>query len=268
MLLKRLVFLLFLMSVSASLRAHETWLLAEDFRPPAGASAEFTMSSGMAFPAPGSGIDRRRIAEAALAQGGERRNLIPAGAREDVLVLSGVPEAGTACAWVRLNPRILEIPDATDVEHYLDEIGAPDAVWTAWRGDRGEELWRESYSKLARTYLKASGGDSAGSCIGEVSDARFEILPLGDPTELEIGDALELQVLFDGAPLAGQAVGFIREGEEHAALRRSDEAGRVSLPITGDGRHMIYATNLRPATGADFNWESDFTTLTFRVEDR
>jgi len=245
--------------------AHETWLLAEDFEPPAGASIRFFMTSGMGFPAEGSGIDRRRIEEAVLLQDETRHRLVPAGGTEGALILTGIPEPGLACAWVRLKPRILEIPDAADVEHYLEEIGAPEAVWSAWRDSGGDTLWRESYSKLARTYLHSTPAVRDQSCLGAESSARFDLLPAVDPTTLAPGDPLEVSVYFDGEPLSGQAIGFLREGGEPQALVRSDKDGRVTLMTEGTGRYMIYATNLRPVTGKDFNWESDFATLTFEV---
>jgi hypothetical protein len=72
-------------------------------------------------------------------------------------------------------------------------------------------------------------------------------------------------VLFDGRPLAGQAVGLVREGAEPVPLVRSDDAGRLFFTVAGPGRHMIYATHLRPASADDYNWESDFITLTFEA---
>jgi hypothetical protein len=100
--------------------AHETWLLPEEFAPPAGQSVDFTLTSGMGFPGLGSGIDRRRIEEAVLLQDGNEQALVPAGGRAGALELSGIPAVGVACALVRLRPRILEIEDAEDVEHYLE----------------------------------------------------------------------------------------------------------------------------------------------------
>jgi hypothetical protein len=261
--MKRPLTALALLTATAASTAHETWLLPSDFSAPAGESLEFSMTSGMGFPDLGSGIDPTRLSEAVLMLEDERRSLVPSAAREGALVLSGIPEGGLACAWVHLHPRILEIPEAESIEHYLEEIGAPEAVWEAWKQDGG--LWRESYSKLARTYVRSSAGGES-RCISEASEARFEILPMRDPTDLAPGDTLELQVLFDGEPLSGQAIGLVREGQEPDALLRSDDAGKVVITASGPGRHMIYATNLRPADGDEFNWESDFTTLTFEVQ--
>lgn len=251
--------------------AHETWLLPERFTAPAAGAARFTMTSGMGFPEPGSAITAERITEAQFVQGGTAQALQPGDATAGVLHLTASSEGGTACAWVSLHPRVLQIDSEQSVEHYLEEIGAPESVWSAWRDTREQGVWRESYSKLARSYLAAAvptvGPASAGegACWRAPSAARFDILPLADPTGLQPGDSLELQLLFDGEPLAGQAVGLVREGEPAQTLLRSDANGRISITPGAAGSHMIYATHLRPVEAEDFAWESDFVTLTFRV---
>lgn len=260
--------------LAVAVRAHETWLLPMDYSPQPGQSTELQMTSGMRFPQLGSGIDRRRVIESILYQDGDGQALVPSGGTEGALKLSAIPGPGLACAWVRLRPRVLELENDEDVEHYLEEIGAPENVRDAWHEREAGTVWRESYSKLARTYLRGGGltaansaASSAGieSCLQERSGARFEILPLTDPTRLVAGENLELQVLFDDEPLAGQAVGLMREGAAPVPLQRSDDAGRITITPTGPGQHMLYATRLRPAKADGFNWESDFITLTFNV---
>ncbi len=257
--------MLVIVSVSAS--AHETWLLPESFAPSDGASIEFQMSSGMSFPAPGSAITADRIVEASLVSEGQKAALEAQGVGDGVLQLRGVAGEGLNCAWVQLHPRVLEIPEQHDVEHYLEEIGAGDAIWSHWRGEAGETLWRESYSKLARTYLRTPSDASKAICVSEAIASRFDIRPLQDPTGLKPGDSLRLSVLFDGEPLSGQAVGVVREGNKPDELRRSNAQGQLEVPLTGAGRYMIYATHLRPADARDYNWESNFVTLTIEVLD-
>ena len=246
--------------------AHETWLLPSDVSPTAGDSISFYMTSGMSFPANGSAITMDRIVEQGLSGGGNDRALAPAKERsEGALSLSGKVEAGLNCAYVRLSPRILQIDTDDEVQHYLEEIGAPPSVYAHWDVIRSSEVWRESYSKLARTYVQAAGEASGESCLESTSDGRFEIQPLSDPTTLDVDDELSVQVLFDGEPLEGQAIGIVREGDAPNSLMRSDNSGQVSLMVNGWGRYLVYATNLRPAAGDDFNWESDFATFTFYV---
>lgn len=256
------------------LAAHETWLLPESFEPRADSGVTLYMTSGMAFPRFDSGISASRIVEAVLSQNGRRDLLVPKDTRAGALELLATTEVGTACAWVALSPRILEIkPDA--VAHYLKEIGAGDDVWAAWEAQGEPKYWKESYSKLARTYLH-SGKDEAANpagtrdttpCWADQSSSRFEILPLADPSALKEGDKLMLQLLFDGKPLINQAVGLMKEGDEPNALEMSDANGRLNLSVDEAGRYMVYATHLRPQMGDGFNWESNFVTLTLQVGD-
>lgn len=224
------------------------------------------MTSGMSFPANGSAITIDRIVEQGLSAASSEGELRPAAeGGEGALALTGEVAGGLNCAFVRLNPRILQIDTDEAVQHYLDEIGAPEEVYEQWDRMRSKEVWRESYSKLARTYVQAAGEALGGSCLGATSEGRFEIQPLSDPTTLDVNGELTVQVFFDDKPLAGQAIGIVREGDAPRALARSDESGQVSLTVNGWGRYLVYATHLRPAVGDDFNWESDFATFTFYV---
>lgn len=253
---------------AASASAHETWLLPDSFSPGSGATVEFQMSSGMSFPAPGSAITPDRVASATLVSSVQSADLEMQTMGEGVLVMQGKAQEGLNCARVQLKPRILEIPAHDDVEHYLEEIGASESVWNHWRADRDGSLWRESYSKLARTYLRAPSEAIEAGCIATSVDSGFDILPSQDPTQLSRGASLQLKVLLNGQPLAGQAVGVVREGSPPDELRRSNEKGYLEVPLNGTGRYMIYATHLRPADGENFNWESDFVTLTIEIQDQ
>ncbi len=255
-----------LVTLSLPAIAHETWLLPDSFAPPAGQRLGFTLRSGMGFPDDGAGIDPSRIVAATLTQGNASQALVPGGSSDHALELSAAPGGGVACAMVSLKPRILEMDAADRVEHYLDEIGAPESVWAAWEASKDSVAWRESYGKLARSYFAASADGEVAPCWQDGGNARFDIVPLDDPTTLAVGDTLALKVMFDGKPLAGQAIGFVREGASPEPLRRSDGSGRVEVQVAGEGRHMVYATKLRRVSNDDFAWESDFVTLTFSVQ--
>ena len=248
--------------------AHETWLMPGDFSPPAETALSFQMTSGMGFPALGSTIGPERIVEAYVLNGKQRFALDPQEQQERALILRAAVSDGVSCAWVQLRPRVLEMPDPQDVRHYLEEIGAGEAVWTRWQPEAGHSLWRESYSKLARSYLRTPGSTASPDCITAAPTSRFDLQPLNDPTRLGPGDRLGLQVLFEGKPLAGQPVAVQREGDVPQALQRSGDDGRLQLNLPEAGRYMVYATMLRPADGETFNWESDFVTLTLEVTAR
>jgi hypothetical protein len=246
--------------------------MPRNFAPAAGESTSLVMTSGMAFPALNSGIDPSRIEAAMLLQGDDGYPLVPASTPEGALELTTVLQPGPACAWVWLRPRILQM-QASGVTHYLEEIGADTATWAAWEAQPEPKLWRESYRKLARSYLLGRGdGDTAvkgaqstEDCWNTASESRFDILPTADPSNLQAGSSLQVQVLFDGQPLAGQSVGLMAEGGTPLTMQRSDGMGIVNIEFKNAGQHLFYATNLRPQNGDDFNWESDFVTLSVNV---
>lgn len=251
--------------------AHETWLLPEDFLPEPGKATTLFMTSGMDFPALNAGISPSRIKEAVFRQGAQKQLLVPAGGIKGALKLSAIPGPGVACALVALEPRILEIEE-DGVAHYLEEVGAGDDLWAAWDAQEKPRAWRESYSKLARSYLGSAGEQvpaKGENCWSETSNTRFDLLPMSNPADLSPGDSLTLRVLFDGEPLADQAIAVRRAGDSPQALTRSDKLGQLTLRFTAPGRYMIYGTQLRPVPSENredgANWESDFVTLTLEV---
>jgi len=254
--------------------AHETWLLPDSFSPATDSTVMFRMTSGMGFPALGSVITADRVLEAKIASGTDTKILSVVKEIEGALELSGKAERGSNCAWVRLAPRILQIDEHDAVTHYLEEIGAPDHIWSTWRATRDEDVWRESYRKLAKTALRTEDASNLAAstaeqgCWTQASTGRLELIPATDPTALEGGDSLKVRVTFDGQPLAGLALGLLREGDTPGPLLRSDEGGQATLTLGGPGRYMIYATHLRPAKESEYNWESDFITYTFEVRNR
>lgn len=257
--------LAFAISLAAALpaAAHETWLLPETFAPSAGEALQMRMTSGMGFPGMDSAIAPSRLREAVLLQNGERLNLTVAGTGSGALLLTTNPKESAACAAVKLRPRVLAIESKADVEHYLEEVGAPQSVWEAWEATAATETWRESYSKLARSFLRGTPADEP--CWDAAGGTRFDIVPAEDPSVLGATDSLSLRLTLDGAPLAAQAVGIVREGNEPAPLSRSNADGHLELKLSGPGRYMVYATHLRPVDMDNANWESDFVTLTFEV---
>lgn len=55
-----------------------------------------------------------------------------------------------AALWIATRPRTLSLTP-TEVQEYLREIGASEKVETRWRR---QQRWRETYVKLAKTYVR------------------------------------------------------------------------------------------------------------------
>jgi hypothetical protein len=250
--------------------AHETWLApAPDTDDGA---AAWSMASGMRFGVGGTGIAAERIVRSrVLGSAGAVRPLEVADERDDATVLTADGMAGVQCAEVVLAPRFLTLPEEK-IELYFDELGASSAMRTAWRASPNPELWRETYTKFAKSIVRRGTPDhdsrAAPGCWSRPLGHALEFMPDRDPTRLLAGDTLTVFVLLDGAPAGDQNVGIAHEGGDYAPLARSDDKGQVEFELARPGRYMVYGTRLERSNEPGEDWRSDFATLTFSVDAR
>lgn len=243
--------------VSAA-RAHDTWLLPARFEVTPGASIELEMTSGMKFPEPESAVAADRIAASGIRLAGKTLALQPKSPTSAALRLSAAaPRAGVAVLWATSRPRTLSLkPD--EVRHYLEEIGAPAAVEARWRQ---QQRFRESYSKLAKTYVKVGDAPDDRSWQEPVG-LGLEIVPLQDPTALNAGSEFPVRVLRDGKPLAGFTLSAVSRGARKPITVRTDGDGRASFMLDRNGPWLLRGTLIEESSAPDTDWQSLFTTLT------
>lgn len=104
-----------------------------------------------------------------------------------------------------------------------------------------------------------------------VSVGRLTIVPSQHPSTLSEGDRLDLSILFDAKPLAGQTVTLTRDGQrarpgDNGVVYTTDADGRISIPLAEMGTHLIMTRKQAPApTGAETDIRSYTTALTFDV---
>ncbi|MET0503172.1 MAG: DUF4198 domain-containing protein [Candidatus Binatia bacterium] len=91
----------------------------------------------------------------------------------------------------------------------------------------------------------------------------LEIVPLSNPTGWKIGDKAEFQLLENGQPLAGIALGLIGEANSKRIFLMTDNDGRAAFTLDKAGRALLFAVHLHPRD--DRGWQSNFTTLTIQV---
>lgn len=253
------------LSLAASpARAHDTWLLPAAAQANPGALLALAMTSGMAFPQEESPIRSDRIARSAVRLAGRELPLGRLREGEKALALKvGLDRAGVATIWLDLQPRTLDLT-AGDVEHYLEEIGAPPTVRARWQAAPAPRRWRESYSKHVKTFVRVGAVGDDRSWAEPVGSA-LELVPERDPTVLTAGDQLVVRLLRNGTPAAGVTVGLLRAGEAKSVDRATSDDGRVTFTVGDAGWYLLRSTDLRPASGPDLDWESDFATVTFEV---
>jgi uncharacterized GH25 family protein len=244
--------------------AHDTWLLARSGAVAPGTAVTLDLTSGMAFPANETAIKPERISRAAVRLAGDTAELKDRSAAAKSLQFTArLAKPGVATLWVELAPKSIDLtPD--QVKEYLDEIGATEAVRSAWQGMPEPRRWRELYSKHAKTYVRV-GEPAEDRSWSEPVGMGLEIVPEKDPTALRPGEELPVRVLRNGQPFPSFAVGLVRQGDAHGVLKTTDGEGRASFPIGQAGRWLLRATDVRRSTKPEADWESDFATMTFEV---
>jgi len=254
-----------LAALATNALAHDTWLLPARFAVAPGATVNLDLTSAMRFPQPESPPQPDRLAATGVRLGGHTRSLDVGSVAGKVLRLSVVlGEAGVAALWVASRPRTLTL-EPKEVEHYLHEIGAPPAVRTRWQSSG--QRWRESYAKLAKTYVRVGTPEGDHSWADPVGQ-ELEMVPGRDPTSLVAGEELPVTVLKAGKPLPGLTVATVAGGGRKPVVATTDADGRVTFKLDRAGPWLLRATLLQESTDADVDWHSLFTTLTLSVRPR
>jgi uncharacterized GH25 family protein len=252
-----------LLLLSATVSAHDTWLLPSRARVPAGGTVVLDLTSGMRFPKNDVPVKPERLEKASLLLRGKEVAISERSLEKNALRLRVRPaEAGIATLSVESKPRTLEL-SAKEVREYLEEIGAWETAGKQWSAG-GSGRWRETYVKHAKTFVRV-GEPKADDSWREAVGMTLELVPEKDPTQLKPGDELSVRVLRDGRPLPGLSVGLASAGDAKGILRTSDSDGRVTFPLPRPGWWLLRATQLTKSSKPDADWESHFATLTVFV---
>lgn len=244
--------------------AHDTWLLARRASIPPGTVARLDLTSGMTFPLLDYAIKPERVNWARCRLNGKTIEMARSSAAKSLALRVRLPHAGIATLWVELNPKSLELTPKL-VEEYFDEINASAELRQSWKNGGGKKRWREIYTKHAKTFVKV-GAASADRSWAEPVGMSLEIVPEKDPTTLRAGDDFPVRVLRNGSPLQNFALGIVREGNSLSQFQTTDAEGRVTFRLARSGKWLLRATELRPSSKPETEWESDFTTLTIEVQ--
>ncbi|WP_438481423.1 DUF4198 domain-containing protein [Oleiharenicola lentus] len=263
--MKKIVLLAGLFTSALSLFAHDTWLQATAPAAKPGGAIALQLTSGNGFKGIEFGPQADRVQLATLHLAGKSSALTPGTTTEKFLPFSSQPAAnGVAVFSVELKPRVLELKPEL-IEEYLEEIHALPAIRTEWEKIPAPKVWRERYTKSAKTFVRVGEPIASDRTWAEITGLSLEIIPERDPTTLRAGDVLSVRVLKHGKPFAGLPLGFVADGETHHHIVTTDQDGRAAAPVNHPGRWLVHGTDLYRANEKDLEWESLFTTLVVDV---
>lgn len=159
------------------------------------------------------------------------------------------PHQNGVLVTVDLSPINIEV-GADEVDHYMDEIGAPADVAAAAREAVARDgVMRETYTKHLKLMACIAGCDG-------LAPAR----PSGSALEF-VASEEAWQLLENGLPRAGQAV-FVTTAMQGRRRLTTDRHGRVLLPANTTGPVFLSAVVLTPPTEPGGHFTSAWAALT------
>lgn len=120
----------------------------------------------------------------------------------------------------------------------------------------------EAYARSAKALIQVgpARADDSDRPVG----LPYELVALGNP--YAGGEALEVQLLWQGEPEAGTQLSIFREtaGGVERTLATTDAEGKATVPLGEPGLYLLNAVHIEPSDGPH-HWLSDWASLTFEV---
>lgn len=153
------------------------------------------------------------------------------------------------------------------------ELALVDGVWVDL-DENGEapagatDTGTSQTATVADVYV-TKGAPTRGAVDGLVG--RLAIRPITHPSEIYLDEGFEFELLFDGAPFAGQELLMAREGgtyeePKYEVALTTDADGRVAVSFDEPGIYLIWTRHRALAPdGSESKVRSYTTSLTFEV---
>ncbi len=250
---------------SPLIQAHDLWLVPEA-SVTAGKTTTVRANSGMEFPksehAPDPAAFKRRWV---IQPDGSEADLKAAGKEDTSGLLQFEPtKPGLYVIAVETQPKLIKL-EAAEFNEYLVADGLPHIYRLRFKEKTLDQPATERYSKFPKALIRV--GEGGGGDPSRVLGTTLEIVPLRDPLALKIGETLRVRVLFQGKPLPDANLGWDVPGDGEAASGtvRTDAKGEALIPVARTGLMTIRLTHMTRPKTAEYEWESFWTTLTFRI---
>ena len=256
-----------LLGLVAPALAHEFWIEPANFRPPVGKPLDVNLLVGQEF---------RGDTMIYLPESFERFITVNARGKQDV---AGQPGDDPAARLIPADPGLLLVAyqstryslnmDGDTFEKYLEKEGL-NAI-RAVRAERKQQdkPVREVYSRCAKSLIAVDGRDD-GLDASRPIGLRLEIVPQTRISQLNPGQSLEVQLLYENRPLANALlVAFSKKKSKTPLMQRTDSEGRARFVLPQTDVWMLSAVHMIPAPAdAKADWESFWASLSFENGER
>lgn len=176
--------------------------------------------------------------------------------------------AGTYVAGISTKSRAIELT-GEEFMNYLEHEGLTKIISDRKSKGITQSSANEKYSKHVKAILQVDENRTDNFSIE--LNYPIEFIPLKNPYKLSIGDEMSFKLLYLGEPLGNQIVHIssrlnmdTKDGKETALS--TNENGEVSFTISNEGHWYIATIHMLESNEEDFDYESNWATLTFEVK--
>jgi uncharacterized GH25 family protein len=245
--------------------AHDLWLVPPEKLEPKKATL-IRANSGSKFPESDHAPDPTKFKRRVLVQpDGKQGALEAAGSQEKSgLLKAELGGPGIYIVAVETEPKLITLA-ADEFNSYLVSDGLTHIYQLRRKENILDKAGRERYSKSPKAILQVGIGGGGDPC--RVIGLPLEIVPLKNPFALKIGETLPIRVLFRDKLLANANLGWDLPGGDDLPVGtvRTDSRGEALVPISQRGLMTIRLTHMTRPKEVECEWESFWTTLTFRI---
>lgn len=245
--------------------AHEYYLMPTPFDPTVGEQFEVRHRLGQNFKGNEVPYIGRWNKRSEFWVGGDKRDVKGLDGDRPALKLTAT-KPGLAIIAHRSNVDFLTFSSWEKFVAYVEKEGLTHALAPSENGTKPKEKLKEGYARFAKTLVQI-GGSSDG--MDQPVGLKIELVAQKNPNALAADEAMPVQLLYDGKPLAGATVKvFETIGEDFGAKLITDENGMVSVPAAGPGPTMLNAIHMTDPQGPEAleqnaHWESFWASLTY-----
>jgi hypothetical protein len=267
-----------LLGTAALLLAHDFWIVPNAFAVAEGVAIEIRGQTSVKFPTTVSAVTPERIAEARLLDASGEERIADLSVSGKSLLLKHRPSTpGQRVVAVALVTRSSRAATA-GLKRYIALEGAPELAERYEREGAfatGDSVTQKT-TKYAKTVVEVGRGGTRA--FARTAAHALEFVPLADPSALQTGDTLAVQLLFRGRPLSGAHLHAgaaperalddstaVPKDSKDLSLATNSE-GVVLVPLHQPGLWNIRTLYAAPAAGGPAGeWEVAFATIVFRV---
>lgn len=247
-----------LIALPLSLSAHDFWLSSPSMSP--AATWTVTAQVGEHFPTPETGPTPDRV-DLWRVLGATGEVPVTRTFRHEKTMLSGdvtLPAPGAYLGVMTIVARTIEMK-GDEFTKYLQEEGLTGIIAARKAAGETDTPAKERYARYAKIVVRNGAGPA--DHLTRPAGLKAEFVPASDPTRVRPGEALTLQLLVGGKPVADATVRAV--GSAGTPVQgRTDGNGRVTLRLDRPGAWLVKTVHMsRLPAGSSEDWESFWVTL-------